>query len=290
MEITGYRGGFGMAQRDISEKILEDYNDVFADIINVLLFQGKREVKPEELVHTKIRSQYKADDSCLHEQERDAAKIRIRENTKIAFYGIENQTDIDHDMPLRVMGYDGAVYRNQLLNQKDKDRYPVTTLVLYFGVRHWKNNYKLSQRISIWEQASKFSNNYKIHVFEIAYLTEGQINMFQSDFRIIADYFVKRRTGEAYQGNAQMIQHVDAVLKFMSVFAADKRFLELNLKEYEGRVNMCVILDKVEERGIQIGIKKVVENMLKNNFSEEMILKAVDITKEKLDEIKGSMK
>lgn len=87
-----------------------------------------------------------------------------------------------------------------------------------------------------------------------------------------------------------MIQHVDAVLKFMSVFAADKRFLELNLKEYEGRVNMCVILDKVEERGIQIGIKKVVENMLKNNFSEEMILKAVDITKEKLDEIKGSMK
>lgn len=134
----------------------------------------------------------------MHEQERDAAKIRIRENTKIAFYGIENQTDIDHDMPLRVMGYDGAVYRNQLLNQKDKDRYPVTTLVLYFGVRHWKNNYKLSQRISIWEQASKFSNDYKIHVFEIAYLTEEQINMFQSDFRIIADYFVKRRTGEAY--------------------------------------------------------------------------------------------
>ena len=35
--------------------------------------------------------------------------------------------------------------------------------------------------------------NYKLNVFDIAYLTEEQIKMFQSDFGIIADYFVKRR-------------------------------------------------------------------------------------------------
>ena len=29
-----------MGQKDIAEKILEDYNDVFADIINGLLFDG----------------------------------------------------------------------------------------------------------------------------------------------------------------------------------------------------------------------------------------------------------
>ena len=29
-----------MGEKDITEKILEDYNDVFADIINGLLFQG----------------------------------------------------------------------------------------------------------------------------------------------------------------------------------------------------------------------------------------------------------
>lgn len=27
-----------MGQKDITEKLLEDYNDVFADIVNVLLF------------------------------------------------------------------------------------------------------------------------------------------------------------------------------------------------------------------------------------------------------------
>ncbi len=32
-----------MAEKDITEKMLEAYNDVFADIVNVLLFDGKRE-------------------------------------------------------------------------------------------------------------------------------------------------------------------------------------------------------------------------------------------------------
>ena len=30
-----------MGEMDVAEKILESYNDVFADIVNVLLFNGK---------------------------------------------------------------------------------------------------------------------------------------------------------------------------------------------------------------------------------------------------------
>ena len=39
-----------MAEKDITEKVLEAYNDVFADIVNVLLFNGKEILKAEELV------------------------------------------------------------------------------------------------------------------------------------------------------------------------------------------------------------------------------------------------
>jgi hypothetical protein len=46
-----------MGQKDLAEKLLEDYNDVFADIINALLFDGKIVVLPEELHDTKIKSQ-----------------------------------------------------------------------------------------------------------------------------------------------------------------------------------------------------------------------------------------
>jgi len=32
----------GMKSKDITQKMLERYNDVFVDILNVLLFNGKR--------------------------------------------------------------------------------------------------------------------------------------------------------------------------------------------------------------------------------------------------------
>ena len=38
-----------MGQKDISEKTLVDYNDVFADIVNVCVYEGKEVVKPDDL-------------------------------------------------------------------------------------------------------------------------------------------------------------------------------------------------------------------------------------------------
>ena len=38
-----------MAERDMAEKSLEDYNDVFSDIVNVLLFNGNEKLKEEVL-------------------------------------------------------------------------------------------------------------------------------------------------------------------------------------------------------------------------------------------------
>ncbi len=107
-----------MAEKDIAEKALEAYNDVFADIINVLLFGGKHLVKEDELADESLHSSYKADGK-LHVQERDVAKYWRKGLVRIAMYGIENQTDIDKDMPLRLFSYDEAAYRAQLLADKD---------------------------------------------------------------------------------------------------------------------------------------------------------------------------
>ena len=49
-------GGRFMAQKDMAEKLLADYNDVFADIVNVLLFDGKEVVQENDLVDTKAKS------------------------------------------------------------------------------------------------------------------------------------------------------------------------------------------------------------------------------------------
>ena len=50
-----------MGEKDITEKILADYNDVFADIVNVLLFGGKTIVDENMLESIKDKSQYKTD-------------------------------------------------------------------------------------------------------------------------------------------------------------------------------------------------------------------------------------
>ena len=41
-----------MGEKDITEKSLEDYADVFADVVNVLLCNGDQRVMPEERVDT----------------------------------------------------------------------------------------------------------------------------------------------------------------------------------------------------------------------------------------------
>ena len=110
-----------MGQKDLAEKQLEDYNDVFADILNVLLYTGDRIVDPSELQEADPRSRYMTKGS-YHELERDVAKYWNQCNIHIAFYGIENQTEQDYEMPMRLIGYDGSAYRSQLLRIKDSEK------------------------------------------------------------------------------------------------------------------------------------------------------------------------
>ena len=143
-----------MGEKDTTSKILLAYTDVFSDIVNGLLFNGKQIIRPDDL---------------------------------------EDQAEDDPDMVLRVYGYDGAEYRTQLLKEnKDNQRYPVVTLVLYFGFKkHWKAPLRLHEAVDIPDILKPYVADIKINVFEIAYLSDEQLNRFHSDFRIVADYFVQ---------------------------------------------------------------------------------------------------
>ena len=254
-----------MAEKDLSEKLLEEYDDVFADIVNVLLFDGKREVKEGELVETGTESQYKADDSVLHAQERDVAKYWKKGKIRLALYGLENQTGIDTDMPMRVLNYDGMSYRSQLL-KKSKERYPVITLVLYFGTeRQWKKPLSLYEVFSVPEELKEYINDYKINVFNIAYLSEEQVNMFTSDFKIVVDYFVQKRKDGKYKPSSDVIRHVDAILKFMAVFTGDQRYFNeaIQKKMQAGGIQT---MDKVIDDYIDLGRKEGMEFGMKQGM------------------------
>lgn len=156
--------------------------------MNALVFKGKDVVHPDSLRNSSVHSQYKADDQKLHELERDVAKYWMDGNVQIALCGMENQTKVEKFMPFRVFSYDGTAYRSQLLDQENKI-VPVITIVLYFGNEHWTAPKNIKELLEIPEGLDEYVDDYNIHVFEIAWLTDEQIARFKSDFGIVARFF-----------------------------------------------------------------------------------------------------
>ena len=66
-----------MAQKGTSEKILESYNDVFSDIVNVLLFNGKQVLLADELEDQAPRSYYKVDGKIREKIGRASCRERV---------------------------------------------------------------------------------------------------------------------------------------------------------------------------------------------------------------------
>lgn len=272
-----------MGQKDISEKLLEDYNDVFADIINVLLFNGEQIVKEDSLDYAQSKTFFKAESGKLHELERDVSKYWKDGSVKIAIYGLENQTKPEKYMPMRIIGYDGTAYREQLLKENMEDsKFPVVTLVLYFGIEHWTQPKTLKEVLDIPDIINQYVNDYKIHVFEIAWLTDEQVNMFKSDFKIIANYFVKKRKKQDFVEDEKIIKHVDAFLKMMKVLTGDDRYeVSFSDEEKERGVRMCEVMD----RAIDEKLAKIVKEMLEDNMPIEKIAKYCGESIGKINEI-----
>ena len=257
-----------MAQKDITQKAIEAYNDVFSDIINNLLFDGETVIGENDLEDAKTQSAYKAKDKVVREQDRDVAKVWKANgcDIRIAFLGLENETEPEDDMPFRVIGYDGAAYRDQIRyvtdeagkRHKEMDRYPVVTLVLYLGYeKRWDKARSIYDVIDekLDDRLKPFVQDYRINLFEIAYLEEDKVAGFKSDFRILADYLVQMRKNNKYIPSTVEMTHVREVLDMMSVMTNDNRFIEVAdevSKRKEG-ITMCAVLDEVESRGIAKG-------------------------------------
>ena len=236
-----------MGRKDIAEKHFEEINEIFADIVNGTIFGGHQTINENELQDLAAKSQYKADDNRLHEQERDIAKRWLKGNVIFSIIGIENQTMIDNDMVLRVLGYDGASYRSQLFDKNTSRRYPVITIVLYYGKDPWNAPRSLKERLDVPECLDKYVSDYHINVFDISHMSNEEIDkLFHSDFKILAKFMNGTNNVSEIK---EKIEYPDPLLKILSVLTGDDRFENLQGEFTEGGSTMCDILDKVENKG-----------------------------------------
>lgn len=275
-------------------------NDVFADIFNVLVFGGEQVITPDSLKDITGVSQYKADDTQLHEMERDTYKVWNGLGINLVIVGMENQTRPERDMPFRCIGYDGASYRSQLLKKEEKtvkgkkkllpvkERYPVVTIVLYFGEKLWRYPLELKQnfrpklpRNEIVERLQPYITDYKVNLFDIPRLSPETVKQFKSDFRIVADYFINAYENPNYEPDSAIIAHVDEFLKLMRVLTGDNRYEAISFTEQEKKegVRMCKVLDAREKRGVR-RFRDLIRILSEQGYPMEQILA---MTEEEVD-------
>ena len=133
------------------------------------------------------------------------------------------------------------------------------TLVLYFGYQtRWDKARRLKECFEIPEPLEPYVNDYPLHVIEVAWLPDETIAKFQSDFKLVADYFSQMRKDETYDPMPDEIRHVRETLDLLSVLSGDERFWESgkDVKRGERFTMRSVALDRIEARGAARGEKR----------------------------------
>ena len=245
-----------MGQKDLSERRLFELNDVFADVVNGLIFSGQNIVRGEELADISVKSNLRTDSGKLTYQERDVSKLWKKKGVVISLLGVENQTKIDKDMIIRIMGYDYASYKNQKSVSK---LYPVITIVLYYGKQYWKSPLSLRERMNIPKELEEMVSDYKANVYNLGTMPDKEIERLRGDFKIVVDFL---KNGDTLKVKEENITHLPEMLDFFGAFLGDKRFEELKKNimdsDKERGGNMCDIkevLDRIENRGKEQGIR-----------------------------------
>lgn len=265
-----------MAQKDLTEKNLEFYPDVFADLINVLLYKGRPILDPEALQPAPTETLYPGYAEHFRNQFQDVSKFEMNDNTIKIQYTIENETKAPRKMILRKVGYEGALYRNQV---EQKNSFPVISLVLYWGSKKWTPPQSIHQFFSknnIPTEVYSYIDNSQLHIYEMARLPDEIRDLFKSDMRIVVDFLAEQSN---YVPTEQKIQHLEALLFLLKAITGDDRYEEIlpvliQQEKEKGEVTMCELLDKYENKGKAEGENRMallIQKLLKADREEDLL-------------------
>lgn len=286
-----------MAEKDMAEKKLEDYPEVFTDIVNTLLFSDSSiRLDENKIVDGPTESIYKAEEQDK-EQRRDTFKYYDIGNKGILFcvaaYGIENQSTIDNVMPVRIMNYDASAYKSQVFglkssskqtNQKRKRIYPVITIVLNFSEKEWKTSRSLYDMMALPSDLAKYVQDYKINVFDVAFLEDDVIEKFTSDFKAVARFFKDKRLRLEANDTIE-IKHPAEIADLFSVFTGDEGYRDavpnvIKKKEKGEVITVCTYTETIRDSG---KIEMLFELVESGDISPERACEKLGITFNELE-------
>ena len=240
------------------------------------------------------------------------ADIVYRIKDKNIFLLIEHQTKIDKKMPIRLHEYSTEIMASAMEENKYKSIPSVIPIVLYTGKTKWKIENETIEKQQFFKEVKLIDGEFNLI----------DINDFSKKELLEDDIFItKMMLVEKCKDEIEMVQALEKIEN--KIKEEDKSTFRRIVKEIWslriGTENASKILEKIEEgsgnmmavmemllaeneKYINIGrqegmkkgrleggkqkIKEIVQKMLAENFTKEMIMKITGLKKEEIEEIK----
>ena len=307
-----------MGKKDLWQSDYFDKNDRFADIFNGILFGGNRVILPDELIE--------ADGEIISISEAVSGTKVIRDKVKrwhggyLSILSLENQSYVDYRMVFRIMKEEALGYEKQWKNQKYKhqllkeklDRHeflsgmkredkfvPIITLALYFGNdKAWDGAESLHELLNIEDRLKPFVPEYKINIFDYHRYTDfsnfGQENKLL--FELLSASNDKTKMADTLARNLKLCRQMDkdSISAIQGITGTNIDLANIQNEDRKDTYNMCKAFDDYKLEGYQEGRQEgfnsgkavVIENMLRHNMAEELIMTLAECTQEVIDEVR----
>lgn len=262
-----------MITADTTEKVRLQNNNLFSDMVNGVLFQGNPLLDPHYL-HS-----YDSHESTyihLFGINRTRDMIKKYEDGYIILIGIENQSQVDETMPIRLLGYDFINYMNQqkvfyrdykLITKhnkkypKDKKKlpklelYPVISIVINYGERRWNKSTTLKGMMKkIPKVFEGYINDWEIKVVDI-------IDVDYKNFRHKDNQDLVLGIQRLYESNGEVevLEEIDmsyetAIELFSITNSRDMLEIVRGMKKEE--FDMCTAMEIFKKKTEGIGFEK----------------------------------
>lgn len=239
-----------MAEKDITEKVLLSYADVFSDCINTLVYSGKQYLNPQNTQSAPTESFYKGQKP--HNQFCDVSRYLMKEGAALLQYIIENETELEERQILRKLSYQGGAYRQQL--ESGAPVYGAIAIVIDWTGKTCRiplSLHALLLKNGVPQKYLGQIDDGKLSVYHMNNLPLETRKLFTSDMGFVADYL---NEGNFDRRRQQKIVHLEALCDLMEALTGDTRFTELagqfsKNKQKGKQIMMCEYLNQLEERG-----------------------------------------
>lgn len=113
------------------------------------------------------------------------------------------------------------------------------------------------------EELKEHVQDYRVRVFDIAYLDEETKKSFTSDFKLVAEFFAEKRKGTAEEWMKESdsyVDHPEEVMHMLDTFTKSHIYSELYNEKMKdrvrngGKVKMCEVAENLKNEGKAEGI------------------------------------